>query len=197
VDDKKPQAKRSAARSKGAAAARPKSSAARKTPRPAREVESAGAKSARPKRASLPPSRPDPNAQRREQTKKIAIAAALAALDKKAERVEIVDIGEKVDYADYLVVMTGRSDRQVVAIAQGIEDALEQQGIHTRGHEGKQQGQWVLIDIGDVIVHVFLDEARRYYDLEGLWLDAPRVPTPSFVPPTGDGSGMGARNRES
>jgi ribosome-associated protein len=119
--------------------------------------------------------------RRREAAKTTALAIALAALDKKAERVEIVDISEKVDYADYLVVMTGRSDRQVVAIAQGIEEALEKTGVKTVGMEGLSQGHWVLIDYGDVIVHVFLDEARRFYDLEGLWIDAPRVPTPSFV----------------
>ena len=96
---------------------------------------------------------------------------------------EIVDIGEKVDYADYLVVMTGRSDRQVLAIAQGIEDSVRKSaGVRTRGREGVSAGHWVLMDLGDVIVHIFLDEARKYYDLEGLWMDAPRVPTPAFVP---------------
>jgi len=104
---------------------------------------------------------------------------AQAALEKKAERVEIVDVVDKVDYADYLVLMTGRSDRQVVAIAQGIEEAVERSGTRTQGREGVQQGHWVLVDFGDVVAHVFLEEARRYYDLDGLWLDAPRVPAAS------------------
>jgi len=134
------------------------------------------------KRTSLPPPAPtDAAGLRRQSAKKLAIAIAVAALDKKAERVEIVDIGEKVDYADYLVVMTGRSDRQVVAIASGIEESIKKSGGKTHGREGTQQGHWVLIDFGDVIAHVFLDEARKYYDLEGLWMDAPRVPTPAFV----------------
>lgn len=153
-----------------AASAKPKSVAAKSKP----------AKS--PRRVSLPPPS-DANTRRREEAKKLAIAVAVAALDKKAERVEIVDIGEKVDYADYLVVMTGRSDRQVLAIAQGIEESVHKSaGVRTRGREGLPAGHWVLMDLGDVIVHIFLDEARKYYDLEGLWMDAPRVPTPAFVP---------------
>jgi ribosome-associated protein len=172
VDEKKHSAKRNAATTtKARSSAKSKSEAkSRAKPRTAR-------------RASLPPpARLDPATARREHAKGTALAIAVAALDKKAERVEIVDIGEKVDYADYLVVMTGRSDRQVVAIAQGIEEALDKKKISTRGREGVAQGHWVLIDVGDVIVHIFLEEARRYYDLEGLWLDAPRVPTPAFVP---------------
>jgi ribosome-associated protein len=119
--------------------------------------------------ATALPSKPDPLAARREASKKTALAVAVAALDKKAERIEIVDL-------------TGRSDRQVVAIAEGIEEALKQKGVKTVGREGLPQGHWVLLDYSDVIVHVFLDEARKYYDLEGLWMDAPRVPTPVFSP---------------
>ncbi len=146
-------------------------------------TKAAVAKSSSARRASLPPPPSDANSRRRDEAKKIAIAVAVAALDKKAERVEIVDIGEKVDYADYLVVMTGRSDRQVLAIASGIEESVKKSaGIRTRGREGLPAGHWVLMDLGDVIVHIFLDEARKYYDLEGLWMDAPRVPTPAFVP---------------
>jgi ribosome-associated protein len=173
----------SATRSKKARSATPPATRARpSSPTPKRKSAGTGAG----KRSVPPPTsaaKPDPTAARRAVAKQTAIAVAVAALDKKAERVEIVDIGEKVDYADYLVVMTGRSDRQVIAIAHGIEEALEKRGTKTVSREGLQQGHWVLIDYGDVIVHVFLDEARKYYDLEGLWMDAPRVPTPSFVPP--------------
>jgi ribosome-associated protein len=163
---------RTGSKSKSGAAAKPKSGAAKsKAPKA-------------PRRPSLPPPS-DANTRRRDEAKKLAIAVAIAALDKKAERVEIVDIGEKVDYADYLVVMTGRSDRQVLAIAQGIEESVHKSaGVRTRGREGLPAGHWVLMDLADVIVHIFLDEARKYYDLEGLWMDAPRVPTPAFVPQT-------------
>ncbi|MEI8255684.1 MAG: ribosome silencing factor [Deltaproteobacteria bacterium] len=162
---------------KKAAGVAPKAGAAKKT--------AVVAKPPKAKRAPAAPPPPpaDANSRRRDAARKLAIQIAIAALDKKAERVEIVDIGEKVDYADFLVVMTGRSDRQVVAIARGIEEAVAKSGGKTHGREGLPQGHWVLIDFSDVIVHVFLDEARKYYDLEGLWLDAPRVPTPAFLPP--------------
>lgn len=169
------------AKAKARPAVKPKpvaKSAAKPTVKPKKPAASA----VKAKRTSLPPPAPtDAAGLRRQSAKKLAIAIAVAALDKKAERVEIVDIGEKVDYADYLVVMTGRSDRQVVAIASGIEESIKKSGGKTHGREGTQQGHWVLIDFGDVIAHVFLDEARKYYDLEGLWMDAPRVPTPAFV----------------
>jgi ribosome-associated protein len=124
---------------------------------------------------------------RREAAKALAKVVAAAGLDKKAERVEIIDITEKVDYADYLVLMSGRSDRQAQAIAGGIEDVLKQQGHRPLSVEGASPGHWVIVDYGDVIVHVFQDEARRYYDLDSLWLDARRVPLESAarasVPP--------------
>jgi ribosome-associated protein len=116
---------------------------------------------------------------RREAAKALAKSVAAAGLDKKAERVEIIDITEKVDYADYLVLMSGRSDRQAQAIAGGIEDVLKQQGHRPLSVEGASPGHWVIVDYGDVIVHVFQDEARRYYDLDSLWLDARRVPIES------------------
>ena len=132
--------------------------------------------------ADVAPTRPaDPIEIRKAASRGLALQLAHVGLEKKAERIEIVDVSEKVDYADYLVLMTGRSDRQVVAIAQAIEDTVEQQGQRRVGLEGLPQGHWVLIDGGDVVVHVFLDEARKYYDLEGLWLDAPRVDSPGVT----------------
>jgi ribosome-associated protein len=83
------------------------------------------------------------------------------------------------------VLMSGRSDRQVRAVADGVTEALKEQGHRPTSVEGMQQGQWVLVDYTDVIVHVFVDEARRYYDLEGLWMDATRVP---FEAPAADGA---------
>jgi ribosome-associated protein len=106
----------------------------------------------------------------------VALATAEAALDKKALNVEIIDVRGKVDYADYVVVMSGRSERQVSAIARGIEEALKKNhGIVCAGVEGVGQGSWVLMDFGDVIVHVFHEDSRGYYDLESLWIDAARV----------------------
>jgi ribosome-associated protein len=92
--------------------------------------------------------------------------------------VEVLDVAGKVDYADFLVLMTGRSDRQVQAIAQGIEEALRRHGRRPQSVEGLPHASWVLMDFSDVVAHVFQDQARSAYDLEGLWMDARRVPVP-------------------
>lgn len=109
----------------------------------------------------------------------VALWIASAALDKKAQDVEILDVRGKVDYADFVVIASGRSDRQVGAIARGIEESLKHEhGERCHGVEGLTQGQWVLMDFGDVIVHVFHQDTRGYYDLEALWMDAARVEVP-------------------
>ena len=113
-----------------------------------------------------------------DEARELAIAIAIAALEKKAAGLEILDVAGKVDYADFLVLMTGRSDRQVVALAQGIEDALRKKERRPLSVEGLPHASWVLMDYGDVVVHVFQDEARGLYDLEGLWMDARRIPVP-------------------
>ncbi len=107
-----------------------------------------------------------------------ATAVAVAALDKKAMGVEILDVAGKVDYADFLVVMTGRSDRHAQAIAQGIEEDLKKKGVRAASVEGLPHGTWILMDFGDVVVHVFQHDTRQLYDIEGLWLDALRLPVP-------------------
>jgi ribosome-associated protein len=113
-----------------------------------------------------------------ESARERATAIAVAAIDKKAVGLEILDVAGKVDYADFLVIMTGRSDRHAQALAQGIEEALKKKGVRPMSVEGLPQGSWVLMDFGDVVVHVFRDETRQLYDLEGLWLDARRLPVP-------------------
>ena len=112
---------------------------------------------------------------------RMALAAAAAALDKKAMGVEIIDVAGKVDYADYLVLMTGHADRHVAAIADAVDEALGKQGWHAISIEGLPRGQWVLIDFVDIVVHVFLAETRSLYDLDGLWMDAKRVRVPGQV----------------
>jgi ribosome-associated protein len=121
-----------------------------------------------------------------ESARQTATAIAMAALDKKAVALEILDVAGKVDYADFLVVMTGRSDRHTQALAQGIEEALKKKGVRPVALEGLHHGAWVLMDFGDVVVHVFQDEARQLYDIEGLWLDARRLPVPAEAPPSTD-----------
>jgi ribosome-associated protein len=105
----------------------------------------------------------------------VALAIAQAALDRKAVSVEIIDVTGKVDYADYVVVMSATSDRHANAIAKNVDAEMARKGIHAHSIEGLPQGAWVLMDFGDVIVHIFHQDTRGYYDLESLWFDAARV----------------------
>lgn len=98
-----------------------------------------------------------------------------AAVEKKAVDIVLLKIEGIVSYADYSLICGGRSDRQVQAIAQSIETELKKQGHRALGIEGLSQGTWVLIDYGDVIVHIFQESVRRFYDLEDLWIEAPRI----------------------
>ncbi len=134
---------------------------------------------ARPPRAETGagPSRPDTT-----RAQAVALLAAKAGLDKKATGVEIIDVTGKVDYADYLVLMTGQSDRHVAAIADSVDDVLGKDGTHAISVEGLPAAQWVLIDFVDVVVHVFAEDTRGVYDLDGLWMDARRIPVPDDAP---------------
>ena len=76
------------------------------------------------------------------------------------------------------MLMSGRSDRQVGALAQGIEEAVKKKGKRALSVEGMPHASWVLMDFGDVVVHVFQEDARNLYDIEGLWMDARRLPVP-------------------
>ena len=107
-----------------------------------------------------------------------ALECARAALDKKAVDLVVLDVGGLTSIADYLVICTGRSDRQVQAIAQAVDEELRKQGSRPIAIEGMTRGQWVLIDFTDVIVHVFYKPVREFYDLERLWEHAPRVQLP-------------------
>ena len=118
----------------------------------------------------------------KEEGQRIALLAAEAALDKKARAIEIIDVTGKVDYADYLVLMTGQSDRHVAAIADAVDVLLGENDIAAISIEGMPLAHWVLIDYVDVVVHVFQVEARAVYDLDGLWMDAKRVPVPEASP---------------
>jgi len=119
-------------------------------------------------RAELPPDRPDPSRPR-------AVAIARAGLDKKAEDVLVLDLRGLTSYADYFVLMTADSERQAAAIADEVEQRMKAEGATKVGVEGTETGRWILVDYGDVVAHVMGREARGFYDLEGLWADAPRV----------------------
>ena len=117
-----------------------------------------------------------PSHQSLETSRHIALLAAKAGLEKKATGIEIIDEAGKVDYADYLVLMTGANDRNVAAIAREVDASLTDAGYPSMAIEGLPAGQWVLIDFVDVVVHVFQRDVRSLYDLDGLWMDAERVP---------------------
>jgi len=163
----------------------PASSRVRSPARPVAPVAPAAGRD-RPRAPRKPRSPQEPRAEAdgpwsvaTQTARETAAAIAAAAIDKKAERVQVLDVAGKVDYADFLVVMTGRSDRHAQALAQGIEEDLKKKGIRPVAVEGLPQASWVLMDFGDVVVHVFQDEARQLYDIEGLWLDAQRLPAPA------------------
>lgn len=105
----------------------------------------------------------------------IAQMAATLASEKKAEEVLILDVNGVCGYADYFVIASAPSERQSMAIARTVDDGLRRGGIKPMSVEGMRQGNWVLIDLGDVVVHCFLSGAREYYDLEGFWTDGKRV----------------------
>jgi ribosome-associated protein len=106
---------------------------------------------------------------------------ALAADSKKAEDIVVLDVGPLSSVADHFLICSGASDRQVRAIADAIEEELTQSGEKPLAIEGYHKGTWVLIDCADVIVHVFDDETRRFYNLERLWHRAARVEVPGVA----------------
>ncbi len=105
----------------------------------------------------------------------LARLAAQAALDKKAENLMILDVRGLSDFADYFVIMSGRSTRHVQGLADAVDVELRNKKLTVTNSEGLSEGQWVLLDYNDVIVHIFYHEVRGFYDLEGLWHDAPRI----------------------
>lgn len=106
-----------------------------------------------------------------------AIECALFALEKKALNVKALEISRLSTIADYLVLASGSSDKQTQAIADSIKQGLKKFG-KALDVEGLREGNWIVIDYGDVIVHIFKDEVRRYYNLEELWSAAPSLEIP-------------------
>ena len=98
-----------------------------------------------------------------------------AVLGMKAFDVVVLDIRGLTSFADTFIISSGRSHRQVTAIAEFVAQELKSKGIKPLGIEGLQEGHWILMDYGDVIIHVFYEPIRMFYDLEGLWSDAKRI----------------------
>lgn len=101
-----------------------------------------------------------------------------AALSAKAVEPVLLHVTELVSYADYLLLLSGTSTRHVDGITAGVLKRAREQGTRPLAVEGRESCKWVLIDLGEIVVHVFLEEQRGYYDLDGLWIDAPRVALP-------------------
>lgn len=111
-----------------------------------------------------------------ESTLELVRIAAGAADAKSGEDLVALDVSGPLPLADAFLLVTGRSERNVVAIAGEIEDKLNEAGVKTLRREGRAEGRWILLDFGDLVVHVFHEEDRLYYALERLWKDCPVIP---------------------
>ncbi|MGH7966813.1 MAG: ribosome silencing factor [Candidatus Binatia bacterium] len=106
------------------------------------------------------------------------LRCAQSALDKKAYDLVILEVSAFTSVADYFLICTGRSDVQVQSICRAIEESLATSGVKPLAVEGFTHGQWVLMDFGDVVVHIFYETVRSFYNLEGLWAQAPQRALP-------------------
>jgi ribosome-associated protein len=121
-----------------------------------------------------------------DRAREILQLAAKAADSKGAEDLVALDVSGPLPLTDIFLLATGRVERNVVAIAGEIEDQLNEAGVKTLRREGKAEGRWILLDFGDLVVHVFHEEDRMYYSLERLWKDCPVVPLQLPVHETAD-----------
>ncbi len=95
--------------------------------------------------------------------------------ERKALTPVLIEIGKLTTVADYFLIAGGNSTRQVQAISRHMARRMREEGFRAYGIEGEQEGQWILMDYGDVVVHIFYDPVREFYDLEGLWIEATRI----------------------
>ncbi len=115
-------------------------------------------------------------------TEQEIVSTAVKALDsRRGKDIKVLYTGDQTTLADYFIISNGSSSTQVKALADAVEDALSRQGEephHTEGHRG---GQWTLLDYSSVVIHIFTDEAREFYDLERLWSDASPVDISQYL----------------
>ena len=153
----------------------PKSKAARSSKPPAKsspKVSLASAGSERPEAAaSVDPAKAQADARSREK----ALCAAQAAIDKKGLGPVLLDLREQKSYTDYLLVVSGPGPRATKAVAESVQETMAEHGYRAIGVEGVREGRWALLDYGDLVVHVFDHPLREFYDLEGMWFDAPKL----------------------
>ncbi|WP_026923956.1 ribosome silencing factor [Glycomyces arizonensis] len=127
--------------------------------------------------------------------KTLAFSAAQAAADKKAHDINLRDVTEKIALTDVFVIVSASNERQVKAIVDAVEERLiKEHDTRPLRREGKGGGeQWVLLDYGEIVVHVFHQEARQYFGLDGLWKDCPEIP---FVDASAPSSGRDGDTEE-
>jgi ribosome-associated protein len=104
-----------------------------------------------------------------------ALLCVNAALEKKAKNIILLKVKELSAFTDYFLICSGASDRQVQAIASSIREKMKKDGMLPLGVEGESYGQWILMDYDDVVVHIFYEPVREFYDIERLWSEAPRM----------------------
>ena len=123
-----------------------------------------------------------------DRSRHLAVVAARAAADKKAEEIIALDVSEQLVLTDVFLVVSGANERQVKAIVDAVDEALHKEGAKALRKEGVSEARWVLMDYGDIVVHVQHEDDREYYALERLWKDCPVVdlPTDLYVPADGD-----------
>jgi len=104
-----------------------------------------------------------------------ALLSVNIILERKATDPVLFEVGRLTSITDYFLIASGTSSRQVQAIAQHLQRRMKEEGFTPFGIEGERDGHWILLDYGDVVVHLFYHPVREFYDLEGLWFEAPRV----------------------
>jgi len=119
-------------------------------------------------------------------SRKLAVSAARLALEKKARDVKMLSVGKMSIVADYFLILTGNSATQVHTICDHLVESLKKEGHFALRVEGYREGWWVVIDYGDLVVHIFQPEARIFYDLERLWSKAPEVSPALYTESSGD-----------
>ena len=125
------------------------------------------------------------------ETKEKALSVARAAWEKHAQDPVLIEVKSASDVTDYFLVCSANSDRGVKTIVESIEQKLKELGEKIIGIEGYSEGKWVLIDSADVVAHVFYEPLRNFYDIESLWIDAPRVDLPFEEGETNGRTGQG------
>ena len=124
--------------------------------------------------------------------REMADIAVKALEEKKAIDIKIIDIAHISTLADYFIIASGSNRSQVQAMADAVDETLGKRGIHARSTEGYQNANWILLDYGDIVVHLFDEENRLFYDLERIWRDGKLIPPEKLS----DGSGSGSESAE-